>query len=188
MHNKPLKNLIFVAYVFTMSKRDLKKYVSELKKNQLEELLLELYDKFPEVKTYYNFVFRPNENNLLKDAKIKISNEYFPIRGKRPKMRRGTAQKFIKHFITLGVDAFVVADVMLYSVEIAQLYCQEKTVYQESFYKSMLNSYQSAVSYVIEKGILDHFKKRVEAINSEAISQNWPNNYQFNAIIERLQY
>ena len=84
-----------------MSKRDLKKFVSELKKSQLEEQLLELYDKFPEVKTYYNFVFRPNENNLLKDAKIKISNEYFPIRGKRPKMRRGTAQKFINHFIKI---------------------------------------------------------------------------------------
>ena len=171
-----------------MSKRDLKKFVSELKKSQLEEQLLELYDKFPEVKTYYNFVFRPNETNLLKDAKIKIANEYFPIRGKKPKMRRGTAQKFIKHFITLGVDPFIVAEVMLYSIEIAQIYCQEKTIYQESFYKSMLNSYQMAVSFVIEKGILDHFRKRVEALNLEAIRLNWPNNYQFNAIVERLQY
>ena len=91
-----------------MSKRDLKKYLSELNKQQLEEHIIELYDKFIPVKTYYNFVFKPNENNLLKDAKLKVSNEYFPIRGKRPKMRRSVAQKFIKHFIQLGVDPFVV--------------------------------------------------------------------------------
>ena len=91
-----------------MSKRDLKKYLSELNKAQLEEQLIELYDKFKDVKVYYDFVFNPNERNLVKDAKLKISNEYYPIRGKKPKMRRSTAQKFIKHFITLGVDSFII--------------------------------------------------------------------------------
>lgn len=81
-----------------MSKRDLKKYLSELNKAQLEEQLIELYDKFKDVKVYYDFVFNPNERNLVKDAKLKISNEYYPIRGKRPKMRRSTAQKIYKTF------------------------------------------------------------------------------------------
>ena len=63
-----------------MSKRDLKKYLSELNKSQLEEQLIELYDKFKDVKVYYNFVFNPNEHNLVKEDKLKISNEYFPIR------------------------------------------------------------------------------------------------------------
>ena len=82
-----------------MSKRDLKKYLSELNKTQLEEQIIELYDKFKEVKVYYDFVFNPKETNLVKEAKLKISNEYYPIRGKKPKMRRSIAQKFIKHFI-----------------------------------------------------------------------------------------
>jgi hypothetical protein len=38
-----------------MSKRDLK-YVNELTKEQLEEQILELYEKFSSVKVYYNFV------------------------------------------------------------------------------------------------------------------------------------
>lgn len=179
----------FCTYSITiMSKRDLKKYVSELKKSELEDQIIELYDKFKEVKTYYNFVFNPNETNLLKDAKLKISNEYFPIRGKRPKMRRSVAQKFIKHFILLGVDSFIIADVMLYSIEIAQSLSSEKEIKQEAFYKSMINSFEQAVSFMIEKGILYEFKSRVVAIQSESEAQKWPNFYEFNAVVERFNY
>ncbi len=171
-----------------MSKRDLKKYVSELTKPQLEEQIVALYDKFSNVKTYYNFVFNPNETNLIKDAKLKISNEYFPVRGKRPKMRRSVAQKFIKHFISLGVDSFIIADVMLFTIEIAQTLSSEREIKQEAFFKSMLVSFQQAVSYLIEQGILTDFKSRVVAIKEESINQNWSTKYEFNAIIERFDY
>ena len=104
-----------------MSKRDLKKYVSELNKEQLEEQIIDLYEKFQPVKVYYNFVFNPKEESLLQDSKLKISNEYFPIkklgRRSKPKMRRSVAQKLIKHFVVLGVDPFVIADVMLYNID-----------------------------------------------------------------------
>lgn len=171
-----------------MSKRDLKKYVSELDKSQLEEQLIALYDKFKEVKVYYDFIFKPNETNLLRDARLKISNEYFPIRGKKPKMRRSVAQRYIKHFILLGVDPFIVADVMLYSIEVAQILTSEKQINSETFYKSMLNSFEQSISFMIENGILDDFKNRVVLIKDEANSQNWINNYQFNALVERFNY
>ncbi len=171
-----------------MSKRDLKKYLNELTKPQLEEQFVEMYDKFKEVKVYYDFVFNPNEKNLVKDAKLKISNEYFPVRGKRPKMRRSVAQKFLKHFISLGVDSFIVADIMLYNIEIAQVLSSEKPITSQAFYKSMLLSLQQAVSYMIEKGILYEFQSRVVAIRNESENQNWINYLDFNAIIERLEY
>jgi len=171
-----------------MSKRDLKKYLAELSKEQLELQFLELYDKFSNVKVYYDFVFKPNEVNLIKDAKLKISNEYFPIRGKKPKMRRSVAQKFIKHYITLGVDSFIIADIMLYNIEIAQSLSAEKVIKQELFFKSMLNSFQQAVSFMIEKGILSEFQDRVVAVKEDTITQNWINKYEFNAIVERLEY
>ena len=44
-----------------MSKRELKKYVAQLTKEQLEEQVMELYEKFSPVKVYYNFVFNPKE-------------------------------------------------------------------------------------------------------------------------------
>jgi putative NIF3 family GTP cyclohydrolase 1 type 2 len=175
-----------------MSKRDLKKYLSELKKSQLEAQIIELYDKFSAVKTYYDFVFNPKEENLLKECKLKISNEYFPQRtsgkARKPKMRRSVAQKYIKHFILLGVDSFIIGDVMLYTIEIAQTFSSEKIVKQESFYKSMFNSFELAVNFMISNGILDEFKPRILAINKEAIQQNWFNSEEFSTITERFDW
>lgn len=171
-----------------MSKRDLKKYLSELPKEQVEEQLLALYDKFKDVKVYYDFVFNPKEKELIKEAKLKISNEYFPVKSKKAKMRRSMAQKYIKHFITLGVDEYQVADVMFFNIEIAQTLTAEKEIKSEAFFKSMLLSYQQAVHFTIEKGIFTDFKSRVVAIALQSEEQNWPNFYSFNAVLERLDY
>jgi shikimate 5-dehydrogenase len=56
-----------------MSKRDLKKIFDELNKEQLEAQIIELYEKFSPVKVYYDFVFNPKEESLLKECKLKIS-------------------------------------------------------------------------------------------------------------------
>lgn len=175
-----------------MSKRDLKKYLQELDKSQLEEQIIELYEKFSPVKTYYDFVFNPKEDTLLKESKLKISHEYFPVSASRkprkPKMRRSVAQKYIKHFILLGVDSFIITDVMLYAIEIAQTFSAEKPVKSELFYKSMLNSFEQAVRFMIANGILEDFKTRIVAISNETNHQNWFNKQEFNAIIERFEY
>lgn len=170
-----------------MSKRDLKKYLGELPKQELEEQLLALYEKFPEVKTYYNFVFNPKEDKLEQEAKVKIGAEYFPPKGKRPKLRRSVAQKYIKHFINLGVDPFVVADVMLYNIEIAQTYSDNKHIRYETFYKSMLNSYKQAVDYVVGNGMAPNFKTRINKIYTEAMRQRWENRKEFERIYDNFE-
>ena len=176
-----------------MSKRDLKKYLSELNKSQLEEQIIELYEKFSAVKTYYDFVFNPKEEILLQECKLKISNEYFPQKttgkkSRKPKIRRSVAQKYIKHFILLGVDPFIIGDVMLYSIEIAQTFSAEKVVKPELFYKSMLNSFEQAVKFMIANGILTEFKSRIIALNNETMRQKWFNHQEFDAIMERFEY
>lgn len=173
-----------------MSKRDLKKYLGELNKEQLEEQLIELYEKFSPVKVYYDFVFNPKEESLLQEAKLKISQEYFPQqtgrKNKKAKMRRSVAQKFIKHFVLLGVDPFVVIDVMLYNIEIAQTFASENTIKQELFYKSMLNSFEQASQYAVANGVLSDFKSRLHGVYEEARNQKWKNTPQFKAVLERL--
>lgn len=175
-----------------MSKRDLKKYVSELNKEQLEEQIIDLYEKFQPVKVYYDFVFNPKEEFLLQDSKLKISNEYFPIkklgRRSKPKMRRSVAQKLIKHFVVLGVDPFVIADVMLYNIEIAQAYSSDNPIKQELFFKSMFNSFEQAVEFIISNGIYAEFKTRIGSIFQETVEQKWINQYEFERIISRLEF
>ncbi|WP_306350131.1 DUF6155 family protein [Flavobacterium sp. '19STA2R22 D10 B1'] len=171
-----------------MSKRDLKKYLAELNKEQLEEQLIDLYDKFSDVKVFYDFVFNPKEEKLIQEAKTKISNEYFPIKGRKPKMRRSTAQKFIKHFMTLGVDPYYLGDLMFYNIEIAQRFSAKREMKYTSFYKSIFNSFEQAVEFCIANGVLIEFKNRIQAIEKEVNLQKWENKYEFQSRIEKIDF
>lgn len=155
-----------------MSKRKLKKYLSELKKDGLEEQLMDLYNRFPVVKEYYDFIFNPKEDKLVQEAKSKISNEYFPIKRRKPKARRSVAQKHIKHFLKLGVEPHLVADVMLYNLEVAQTFAKERNV-PDAFFKSMLNSFEQAVQYISVNVILYDYKERIVKIYQETQEQDW---------------
>ena len=167
-----LRRIFELLVVPHMSKRALKIYLTKLPKKALEEQLLELYSKFPEVKTYYDFAFNPKEDKLVQDAKARISNEYFPLKRKRPKARRSVAQKFIKHFIKLGVDPVLIADVMCFNLEIAQTFSVEKNV-PDAFYKSMANSFAELTQFVSLHGILPEFKERILKIYKETQHQHW---------------
>ncbi|AWI26485.1 DUF6155 family protein [Flavobacterium pallidum] len=171
-----------------MSKRDLKKYLNSLTKEQLEAQFTTLYEKFPEVKTYYDFVFNPNEEKLTAAAKAKIANEYFPVKSKRAKLRRSVAQKYIKHFLNLGVDAFAVADVMLFTIETAQKYSAKREMKYASFYKSIQTAYEQAVKYVIANGILPDFRERLLSVAAEANRQRWENRYEIQRLGEALEF
>ncbi len=167
-----------------MSKRALKSYLGELTKKQLQEQVLDLYTRFKPVKTYYNFVFNPKEEKLLDDAKFKISKEYFPVNTRKPKTRRSVAHKIIKHYIQLGVDAFVIADVMLFNIEIAQKFTARKLIKQDSFYSSMLKSLNEVVDYTEEHGIQSDFGERFLNIVKATEEQKWVNSEGFRNVLD----
>lgn len=168
-----------------MSKRLLTKYLSNLKKKELEEQLIDLYKRFPVVKEYYDFVFNPKEDKLLQEAKIKISNEYFPIKRKRPKARRSVAQKYIKHFIKLGVASHVIAEVMVFNLEIAQAYAANRNL-QDSFFKSMANSFTEATHFIAINGMLSDFKDRILAYYTKIQDQRWTHSEEFSKALDNI--
>ncbi|MCP9200362.1 DUF6155 family protein [Gramella sp. GC03-9] len=169
-----------------MSKRAFKKYIKTLKKKDLEEQLLDLYERFDEVRVYYNFVFNPNEDKLVKEAKFKISKEYFPVNSRKPKKRRSVAQKLVKHFLKLEMEPHSLTDVMLYNIEVAQAYSKDQERITEAFQKSMFKSFEQAVDFMIEKGISAEFTGRIRVIAEEAEAQNWENSYQFQRVLDRF--
>lgn len=169
-----------------MSKRALKKYVAELKKKDLEAQILDLYERFIPVKKYYDFVFNPKEDKLVQEAKMKIKNEYFPLRRKRPRARRSIAQKYIKHFRLLNMDPILIADVMLYNLEIAQGFSKDKNV-PSSFYKSMLNSFEEVTQYISLNSLLPDFKDRILNIYRSVNDQKWEFRESFSRALDVLE-
>ena len=155
-----------------MSRRALKKYLTGLKKAELEEQMVDLYDRFPAVKQYYDFVFNPREDKWVQEAKVKISNEYFPLTRKKARARRSVAQKYIKQFIKLGMAPHLIADVMLYNLEVAQSFSKERNV-PDTFYKSMLNSFTQLIQHVSLHEMLPEFKDRIIKVYNATLEQNW---------------
>ncbi|MBN2238068.1 MAG: hypothetical protein JW729_10945 [Bacteroidales bacterium] len=158
-----------------MSKKTLKKYLSYLSKEQLEEQVLDLYDRLKEVKEFYNFVFNPNENKRVEECKFKIQNEYFPVSRRKPKKRRSVAQKQIKSFIKLGMESALIADVMLFNMETAVLFSEKNIVKQEAFYMSIQKSYAEADKFIIEHGLSPSYQERLQKISNTVWEQNWFN-------------
>ena len=168
-----------------MSKRDLKAYLDGLTKKQMQEQVLDLYSRFKEVKVFYDFAFNPKEDKLLDEAKVKISKEY-NLSVRKAKARRSVAQKLIKHFKKLEVQPDVIADLMLFNIEIAQIYSAEKRIRQDSFYVSMLNSFREAVAYVKDNNLDSYFLTRLEKIVDETYDQKWFNNVAFENEIQNF--
>ena len=169
-----------------MSKRAFKKYISELRKSDLEEQLLNLYERFQQVKEYYDFIFNPKEDRLVQEAKAKIANEYFPLKRRKPKARRSVAQKYIKHFLTLGVEPHLIADYMLYNLEVAQRFSEQRNL-PDSFFKSMSNSFDQAVQFISVQGIWPEFKERALKIYQTVQERKWPYREDFSRALDILQ-
>lgn len=170
-----------------MSKKSLQKYLKSLNKEQLEEQVMDLYTRFNDVKTFYNFIFNPKEDKLLGEAKFKISKEYFPPNKRKAKARRSVAHKHIKHFLTLGVDAHLVADLMLYNIEIAQTYSADNKLIPDAFTKSMFKSFEQAIHFIAQNNLTSQFAARIMKVRKEAEFQQWPNLEKFDALLDMLE-
>lgn len=165
-----------------MSKRELRKYLKGLTKEQLEDQIVDLYERFKQVKEYYDFAFNPNENELIEQCRFQISKEYYPIGSRKAKMRRSVAQKWIKKLTLLDADATLLADVMFFNIEIALTFSGEHIIRQESFFTSIYKSFDEALRFVSEKGILTEFRGRIEKIANDTWDQQWPNRNAFEDI------
>ena len=75
----------------------------------------------------------------------------------------------------MGVDPYLTVDLMLYNIEMAQRFSDNKINLKESFYKSFLVSYEEVLKFILENGLLVENKLRVSNIVNEATQQNWMN-------------
>ena len=170
-----------------MSKRAFKRYLEESPKEELAEQLLSLYSKYKPVKKYYDFIFNPQEEKLVNEAKVKVSNEYFPLRRKRPRARPSVAQNFIKEFKNLEMQPSWVAELMVYNLEVAHTFSIQRAR-PDKFYKSMLNSFKEAVRYVNYHSLRDQYFERLRVFYKATLDSGWPFEEEFARVADDLEH
>ena len=100
-----------------MSKAKLKKYLLSLTKEQITDIVLELYDARKEAKDYLEFHLAPDCNVELKKCKKAIQNEFFPTRGFSEKPSFAKCRKVISDFQKIKPEPTFVAYLMLFYIE-----------------------------------------------------------------------
>ncbi|MGL5937666.1 MAG: DUF6155 family protein [Phocaeicola sp.] len=155
-----------------MSKVQLRKHLSTLSKEQIIEVVLELYDARKEAKEYLEFYLNPNEDIKLDEYKSIIRNEFFPKRGEA-KCRFSICRKAISDFKKLKPHPACIADLMLYYIEQG---CEMTSMYGdmwEQYYVTIETNFEKTMEYIVKLGYIEEFKDRIEKMLKSVEDCGW---------------
>ena len=123
-----------------MSKAQLKKYLLRLTKEQVIDVVLELYEARKEVKEYLDFYVNPNDDAKLEEYKKIIYNEFYPNRGE-PKCRFSICRKAVSDFKKLKPHPACIADLMLFYIETGVSFTVEDGDMWDQYYIALENNF-----------------------------------------------
>ena len=143
---------------------DLKKALSQKTKDELINEIRTMYQKFPQVKEYYQAQWS-DPKDVLNQHKTIIEKEF--IEGKTrglPKGRLSVGKKAISEFRKLTKDPELISDLMLTFVESVSWFSTEYGPDRETFYTSPENMFEKALELMEKNGLLGKYKSRAKKI------------------------
>ena len=164
-----------------MSKAKLKKYLQTLTKEQVIEVMLELYDARKEAKEYLEFYLAPDSNAELEKCKKAIRQEFFPTRGFSEKPSFAKCRKVISDFQKLKPEPACVADLMLfyieqgceYTVTFGDMWEQYYTTLENNFDKTLENNFDKTMKFIFIHGLLIQYYDRIEKLLDNVSKCGW---------------
>lgn len=156
-----------------MKVADFKHHLKNSTKEQLEKDILDLYKKSDFVKDYYTSKnLEGGELSLLKKHQQIIEQEFFPVRG-FGEGRLSVAKKSITAFKKLCTNPILIADLMLFYVEIGVKYTLCYGDIDAPFYTSMENMYKNALSLIDKNNFRTIFNVRCQKIVEDTSGIGW---------------
>ena len=145
-----------------MSKTTLKKQLKELTRDQLIEVMLELYDARKDAREYLEYYVNPDEKKMHEKYKGIITKEFFPLKG-RAKGRTSVCKKAIKEFTTLHPSPRLIADLRLYLVESIYSYAiRVRSWIKESQEGTALAMFGDTLDYLFANDLTDEYQRRID--------------------------
>ena len=145
------------------SKKVLTKFLNDLSKEELIGEFEKLYQKFKEVKTYYDIELSGDTTAIVNEVKKKIKKEYMPERG-FGKARSAEVKKIISDFARVSIYQRDLIEVILYRVEMAVLFTKKYGDIDMPFYDAAINAFYKAVELIQKEMLESEFKVRCKSI------------------------
>ena len=157
-----------------MSKTTLKKQIKELTKEQLMEVMLELYDARKEAREYLEYYVNPDENKMFEKYNAVIRKEFFPQKG-RAKGRTSVCKKAVKDFISLHPSPKLIAELKYSLVETIMEYAVSSRFWlRESQENTLLAFFKDSLEYMFSNYLLDYFDRRIYKLLKKSDTSRCP--------------
>jgi gas vesicle protein len=139
------------------SKKELKKFLNDLSKEELIKEFEKIYSKFPQVKTYYDVELSGDTSDLLNKAKAELKKEY-TYSDNSARARSAVAKKIIDDFAKVSIYPKDLAELYLFRFEMAAKYNRDFGEVNEPFYNAAYNAFAKAISLADKNNYLDEMK------------------------------
>lgn len=153
-------------------KTELNKFLKEMSKKDLENEVKKLYNKFKEVKKYYEVEFCEDTAEILNEYKQKIRKEYFPTRG-FGKARNRESRKMVNDFKKISIFQKDVVELLLYRVETMIDFTNEYGDINEAFYNSLESSFEEACKLIKAEKLEKEYGEECRRLMNETYHFGW---------------
>ena len=128
-------------------------------KEEIIDMVLEMYNARKEAKEYLEFFASPDEDGKLEEYKKIITEEFYPSKGRQePKTRFAVCRKAVSDYKKFKPSADKLADLMLCYVENACQFTYDYGDMWEQYYTSVENNFDKTMAFIAKNNMLEQFK------------------------------
>ena len=157
-----------------MSKSQVKKLLAGMSKEEVINIVMELYDARKEARDYLDYYVNPNESGELEKFK-KIVLKEFDDDICDPQCRFSVCRKALSDFKKLAPSTETLAEAMVYYVERVCEFSFYAGDLWEQYYDSAVSNFRSMLKFLVKNDILEAMMPRVVQI----MAWCWPCGYGF---------
>ena len=151
----------------------LKRYLKHASREQLAAEISDLFAKFNVVRDYYQTRLSPEDDTqVIEKYKAIIKNEFFPARG-FGQARLSIARKAVSDYKKVCRTKALLADLMLFYVQMGIQFTNTYGDIDEPFYDSMESMYKKAVEFIIENELEEAYDRRCRRIVTDTSEMGW---------------
>lgn len=143
-----------------MGLREVKAKLKTMKKDEIINLISELYKNNRPVKEQLEYWLQPNEEELHKKYREKIQQAIYPDNVKKPKLRE--AKQAIADFRKFNPPPIFVADLMLFYVEVCARLTVDHGDLGVEFILGLQYALQNVFKYIVKHDLAHLFIERFE--------------------------
>jgi hypothetical protein len=154
---------------------DIKKNIQDLSKEEMLELVKDLYDNSKDIKIFLGARFCKDNRQIYNEYKEKVIEPFYPKRGSIGKLKFAPARKAIRDYKKATNDLLGTLDLMLTYVESGTKFTCAYGDIDENFYNSLesvLSEFSELISSKSEE-YLETFRERLEKLMDKASDIGW---------------